>query len=126
MSTLYFSNCSLVIPVKGGSEVISPGRKVPSAFIESLEQKELDSLLANRDIVAKDPLEVPKPKAEVASERVPTAEWRFDVAELVDKPLNVLNMMIQDHVQKHGLAPVEAFTTLDEAVHWMSQDIRKG
>lgn len=125
MSTLYFSNCSLVVSGQRGSEIIPPGRKVPSAFVESLKKEELDELLARRRIVAKDPLEVPKPKAEVASERVPTAEWRFDVAELVDKPLNVLNMMIQDHVQKHGLAPVEAFTTLDEAVHWMSQDIRK-
>lgn len=120
MTTLYFSNCTLKLP---GDVDIAPGRKVPQEVVEQLDKAgQLEKLIAKRKIVTRDPIAALAPKV-VSTERVEHADWRFEVKNLIDKPLETLNMMIQDHVLKHGLAAVEPFTSRDEAIYWMGKDL---
>lgn len=119
-TTLYFSNCSLIL---SGGGVVPPGRKVPQEAIEALEKSgELDVLLAKRSIINRLPLAGLEPKT-ISTERVEHADWRFEEKDLLDKPLEALNMMIQGHVEKNGLAAVEPFATREEAIYWMSKDL---
>lgn len=122
MTTLYFSNCTLILP---GSVTVAPGRKIPQEAVELLEKSgELAELIAKRRIINRQPIAELAPKA-ISTERVEHADWRFEEKDLVDKPLETLNMMIQGHVEKHGLAAVEPFTSRDEAIYWMSKDLGK-
>lgn len=116
----YFSNCTLLAGGKLG-EAIPPNHPLPAELVSQLEKSgELAELLERKRIKAVD---VAAHAAKVAPKLEKPGLWKFDPAETATKPLDVLNMMIQDHVAKHGLAPVATFTALDEAVAFMAQDL---
>lgn len=104
----------------GNTEVL-PGRKIKDGL---LDQKEIDRLLkkgAIQKFVAPAPVE-PATGNQIATD---PAMWAYPIEALRGKPLETLNMMIQEHVKKHGLAAVEPMETLEEALHWLSKDLKK-
>jgi hypothetical protein len=116
----YFSNCTLLAGGKLG-EAIPPNQKLPEALVSQLEESgELAKLLERKRIKAVD---TSAHIAKVAPKTEKPGLWKFNPAETATKPVDVLNMMIQDHIAKHGLAPVATFTALDEAVAFMAQDL---
>lgn len=104
----------------GNAEVL-PGRKIKDGL---LTKEEAARLLKKGAIQEYEP---PKPVAAppVNSESTDPAHWTYPLADLQGKSLETLNMMIQEHVKKHGLAAVEPMETAEEAMFWLSKDLKK-
>lgn len=96
-----------------------PGTKIPAGALTDKEAKRLLEKGAIREFSAPVAVEPPPTKN---SETFDPALWAFEPKSLEGKSLEVLNMMIADHVAKHGLAAVEPFDSLEEALFWMSKD----
>lgn len=50
--------------------------------------------------------------------------WAFNKAELQGKSLDQLNMMALDHCTKHGREPIDPFEDLEEAIAYMTMDVK--
>jgi hypothetical protein len=69
---------------------------------------------------------VPAPAATPENQvSIDPALWAYPMDGLKGKSLETLNMMVQEHVKKHGLAAVEPFETLEEACFWLGKDLKK-
>lgn len=103
--------------------VIPPMRILPDDFDLDMIQR----LLKKGSIAEVN--EAPQPTVVASndgSQRVATAHlWNF-TDEQLDAPLAHLNIMVQSHVQKHALQPVEPFESRREAVAWMTKDREGG
>lgn len=106
--------------------IIATTRVVPDAVVAKWKPKHIESLL-RRNAIAKLPdAAAPRPTIKTDPSGVQTADlghtWNFDDEAMLDRPLEHLNIMIQDHVKKHGLEPVLPLETRAEAIAFMTQD----
>lgn len=111
----------------GESNIIAATRIVPADVVAKWKQKHIDSLL-KRGAIAKLP-DSAQPRPVVKTDEntgVQTAQlahlWNFEDDQMLDRPLEHLNIMVQDHVKKHELEPVQPFETRAEAIAFMTQD----
>jgi hypothetical protein len=105
----------------GHAEVL-PGRKIKDGLLSDQEIARLLKKGAIQEFTS------PKPAAATPSanqEASDPALWAYPAEALAGKPLETLNMMIQEHVKKFGLAAVEPMETLEEAMHWLGKDLKK-
>lgn len=110
--------------ISSGLLQVEPGRKLPEDLLKLLGPDKIKKLLASGSI--RESTSVPQTAPEDSS--VPVQQnpdpkrWAFDPKSLEGKDLETLNMLVQDHVKKHGLAPVEPFETELEARFFLSKD----
>lgn len=103
----------------GQTEVL-PGRKIKDGLLTDQELARLLKKGAIQEYSSPKPVEPPKNQ-----EATDPALWAYPAESLAGKPLETLNMMIQEHVKKFGLASVEPMETLEEAMHWLGKDLKK-
>lgn len=102
-----------------GKTRLIPNQLVPEGLYSEDELKKL----LDRGFIATVELTVVEPIAPPPAPEVPDpAAWAFDADTLKGKTVEQLNMLAAQHVKKHGIAPVEPFDDLDEAVAFMSKD----
>jgi hypothetical protein len=77
-------------------------------------------LLVDRESVT-EPV-VPSKEVRQATSVLNQGLWTFSAGDLADLTIDQLNMMIAQHVDKHGLAAVEPFGDTEEAVFFMTSE----
>lgn len=98
-----------------------PNQRIPDG---TFEPKELERLIRIGAVVAYDESEVTEKAVSTGESRtVYRAMWTFRTEDLAGLPIETLNMMIAQHVLQHGLAKVDPFDDVDEAISWMTKDL---
>lgn len=101
-----------------------PNQRIPD---DAFPPEELARLVKAGDVmeVAKadvtEPVEVPK-EAKQDTEVIDRGLWTFRAEDLADINIDQLNMMIAQHVDKHGIGAVDPFGDEEEAILFMTSD----
>lgn len=106
--------------IRVGKSDIQPNRKIPDGV---LTPAEIAKLLA-KGAIKEYQGPVAAPVTTTNQETTDPSAWAYTDDELRDKDVEALNMMIQDHVRKHGLIAVEPMDTIEEAMVWLTKDRR--
>lgn len=95
-----------------------PNQLVPQGLYSEDELKKLldRGLIALVEDTITEPVVPPKPVA------LDPAAWAFEDSALEGKSIEELNMLAAQHIAKHGIAKVEPFDDLEEAVAFMTKD----
>lgn len=126
MTTYLFATCRLMLDK---DTFVEPNCRIPEELLKKLEGKPgkgRSELLARgfaKELTVEPVAQAPAVGASVNT--IHPHEWRYTPESLKDKNLDALNILIVEHVKKHGLAAVPPFETKEEAIFFLGQDLKK-
>ena len=119
--TRYYALSNLYTPkgVLPRNRVIKDDAFTPEQIEKLLKRGKLAELPAGATGVAQ---KQPEGDVEESTEVILAHLWAFTDDMIKDRSIEHLNIMAKDHIIKHGLAPMEPFEDLQEAVMFMTKD----
>jgi len=102
-----------------GNIDIQPGVRIRDGLLDKATLERLIQKGAVREFTTQVPAAVESP---MNQEVLDPSRWAYDPKTLEGKGIEVLNMMIAEHVKKYGMAPIAPFETEEEAIFWLSKD----
>ncbi len=106
--------------IRVGKADIAPNRKIPDGALTADEIAKLLAKGAIKEYRGTAPVSLPTAN----QESLDPSAWAYTDEQLKDKDVDTLNMMIQDHIQKHKLVAMEPMDTVEEALVWLTKDRR--
>ena len=118
MAKLLFANCTLT---KLDGSLIPFGHRVHEGTFPA---ERVVQFLGIGAVIEKDPLEElePAPKVPAVEDRGAELPWSVDPKSIANDNLDTLNMKIQAHAKKIGVVPVAAFSSMEDALLFMTKD----
>jgi len=121
------------------TNIVTPGGTLPAGSVVTEKQmssedamallkkgalKEVDEGEVTEKVVTPPLASETEPDPAPAPESDPKAwQWAFDPKVLEGADLDMLNIMASDHCETHGIERVEPFTSVQEALAFMTQDL---